>query len=164
MRKPVQFIIGFSLGTRSVGVAILRKEKLIHWRVHAFRQPWSQKKCQAILRKLHKLIERYQPHAIGIKIPSEPYCSKQLNRLKTTLTTALDSHNSPYTFYSVTDLKVHCFGTEKCNKKKLVACIGAKYPELTSKSIKETTNKHSHHTKLFEATIVAEIIQKKLNE
>lgn len=164
MRKPVPYIIGFSLGTRSVGVTILRKQKLIHWRVHAFRQPWSAKKCQAILRKLHKLIDRYHPHAIGIKIPSDPYCSQQLNRLKATLTTALDSHESPYSFYSITDLKVHCFGKEKCNKKKLVECIGKKYPELLKKSLKESTNKNMHHTKLFEATVVAELVQKNLNQ
>lgn len=158
MTKPTPYIIGISLGTRSTGIAIIQNHSLIYWKIITFKEPWSKKKPQIIVTKLMKLISGHPSNTIGIKIPSNAYCSKELHQLIFAFQSKLSEEQKHYQMLSIYDLKAHCFANEKKNKKALVECIGNKYPELYLKYRKEHTNKNLHYTKLFEAIIAAEIV------
>ena len=72
-------IIGVSPGTRSLGVAVSRGNRLLHWQVHSFHGPWSEKKLKYILSTIGRYTERYGAKEVNIKIPDKFPTTKELS-------------------------------------------------------------------------------------
>lgn len=157
MRKQGTCNIGLSIGTRRIGIAVIQSTFLQAYKVLTFRGRWSQSKLTCIIDKLAELVLPYGC-IVGIKVPQRPYCTQELQEIISVFLELLRRHEIPYRLFTINDLKAHCFPYEKSNKRMLVQCIGTKYQELFFKYQLETSNKHLHYTKLFEATVAAEIV------
>lgn len=150
--------IGLSLGTKSIGIAVLKKQELRDYRVIRFRGIWSQDKKERIIKSILSFISLRHQYAVGIKVPESTYRSRQLNDLLQGLQKSLEQLKIGFELYTIHDLKAHCFPTQRANKKSLISCVGNKYPQLFHPYKRETRNRHAHYSKLFEATVAAELI------
>jgi hypothetical protein len=157
MIKPATYNIGLSIGTRSIGVAIIQRHELRSYKVLVFKKPWSKQKLRIILQQLRRILT-LPGCFVGIKVPPPAYRSRQLKQLLTAVALQLNKQSAQYKLFTIDDLKAHCFPHQKSNKRALLQCIGKKYPQLYLKYERETQNRHAHYTKLFEATIAAELI------
>jgi hypothetical protein len=157
MIKPENYNIGLSIGTRSIGIAIIRHKQLYSYKVWVFKNAWSKLKLKIILGRLQQIL-KLPACMIAIKTPSPSYRSPQFKQLLKALLISLKNQNIKYELLTIDDLKAHCFPGMKTNKRAMVACIARKYPQLYRRFERESKNRHPHYTKLFEATVAAEII------
>lgn len=144
--------IGISVGTRSIGIAVLNKNELIDWRIMGFPEYWSKHKCAFIANTIKKYLDEYEPQKIAIKAPAQPQQSKQLRGLVTTLSTLIKKKQLPLYCYTLLDLK-ECF---RCsNKEMLMLTITNHFPELAHTYKKVVRLKNGYYNKIFEAVAAA---------
>ena len=66
-------ILGISLGTTTVGIAVISERELVMHNTHSFRDVWSENKAEAILAKLLEYIRRYRVQVVIVKLPPESH-------------------------------------------------------------------------------------------
>lgn len=144
--------IGISLGTRSIGIAVLKDNELLDWKLKSFPDYWSKSKCSLIIGTLRKVIDQYEPQRIAIKTPAEAQQSKQLRELLSLLVKIVNSKQLPLYSYTLSDLK-QCFG---CSSKEiLILTLTNHFPELAHTYKKVVRYKNGYYNKTFEAVAVA---------
>lgn len=144
-----QSIIGISLGTRTMGVAIMRNRHLLDWQIKTFKGVMNQQKLYMISGAILKLIKDYDAKEITIKMPHKADTHKNITTLNRHLTNILTAHNIAMHYYTLEDIKA-ALGVG--NKQELLTwATNGKYKELRFVYAKEQTSKNSYHIKLFEA-------------
>src|SRR6266581_4939901 len=74
-------ILGISIGTRNVGIAIIRLRKLTDYRIRTFAGKWTDEKCEAIWDVVEMAIKQHAITDITIKIPDPAHCSENIEEL-----------------------------------------------------------------------------------
>ena len=153
MRSAVA-VLGISLGTRSVGMAVLKDGELLDWKVQCFKGPWSRAKCSLITGRVAKLISYYEASAIALKIPQEAKPSGQVRQLYREIEKLTKKKGLLLHAYSLSDLKELL---ECATKEALIQAMAARFPELMHTYHKAQKCRSSYHTKTFEAVACAEV-------
>ncbi|HYV90918.1 MAG TPA: hypothetical protein VE978_04010 [Chitinophagales bacterium] len=145
-------ILGISLGTKLIGIAILRDGELVEHRVRTFKKRWSKDKEKAIHFFIEKLIEYYSVSHVALKTSDPLKASKRLNHLHENIKQAIEKkielHN-----YSLPTVKLG-LAIKSHNKNSFMEQIAERYPELRKTYLKEINNRHSYYERTFEAIAV----------
>jgi len=153
MVKTTETIIGISIGTRFVGLAVIQNGTLIDFGVKTFLEAWSPEKLSRILRVLETYIENYNITHIVIKRTHVSLASIGLTQLFKGITSLAENLNIPYQPFTVDELKYYCNGAS--TKYALMQYIFQKYPEV-EKSTRLTNSNLNYVLKTVEAVSLAD--------
>ncbi|MBS1586014.1 MAG: hypothetical protein JSS82_10780 [Bacteroidetes bacterium] len=150
--------LGISIGTWSIGVAVIADNELLEWRVKTFPGIWSACKLKRILKTIEQIMDdRYRITSVGIKTPISALCSTQSLELAEAIWHMAAERKMRVTMCSLLQLKRR-YGepTKRTNKGIFVSALVIKYPEL-SMYAKRVEKRKGYFAKLFEAIVCAEI-------
>lgn len=164
MPKEKTAVLGISIGTRKLGVGVIKDGELLDWRVTVFKGIWSNHKLSRIIRYIELYALRYQVLSIALKVPSLIDSSPGLQPLITTVIEQCSRDQINVGTYRIEDLKRYCFPDERSNKKALTQYLLDKFPEIYSAARKEKQNRNPYYTPMFEAIIAALVHLKKYND
>lgn len=148
-------VLGLSLGTRSLGIAISKNRQLIDWRVKTFHGKWSEKKQKKIVVFLSRELHRHHVQVLAIKLPHPIRSSQWLGGLLTEIQSVATSLHIELHIYYIEDIKLLC--NEIGNKKELSEYIVQLYPEVWNEYEKHKSDKHGYYIKMFEAIASAHL-------
>jgi hypothetical protein len=148
---PPRSILGLSIGTKHIGIAVEDGKELVEWRVRRFRGKWSDDKLHTILRYLEKIIIKHQVEAITVKIPETHYHTLAFTALKNSLTTLAKEKNIPIYGYTIRDLKSWYRVQGNTFKEALMEAMLDLRPELKHEYLKEKKYKTGYYIRIFEA-------------
>src|ERR1039458_9865646 len=97
-------ILGVSPGTRTMGLAVLRRGELIEWRVKTYKGVWSKEKLAYILQAIEKICDYYQVTGIAMKKVDPRRCSDQLDVLTEQLIEFANAKHFGVSTYSLPEL------------------------------------------------------------
>ncbi len=146
--KEAGTILGISLGTRSIGVAVLKDGVLLDWKIQCFKHPWNKRKCMLITGTIAKQLVHYEPQFLGLKIPTQAHPSRNISMLLRAIENACELRGIAVQHCSLANLKswVGC-----ASKSMLMLGLLNRYPELTECYRKELRQKSGYYSKVFEA-------------
>jgi hypothetical protein len=143
-------ILGLSLNSRIVGMAVLDSQTLLDHGVRLFKERWSQEKLLRIVRCISLYCQDYSITSIALIQPPVHYRTPQMKELLNALKRHCRTLHLPLCCYKTEALHVFC-GTERAKKKALMQELSLRHPELTHAQQKELQNKKKYYIKLFEA-------------
>ena len=155
MAEKGKVILGISLGTRRVGLAICTRNGLIDWRMRIFKETYSRKKVKRIWRVIEQAIERYGVTAVGMKIPHKSLRSEGINQCLKEITTRIVAKDIPLYFYEIETIEGYYLKSKVKNKTALAEVIAEKYPLLKNEYFR--LGKSKYNMKIFEAIAVMEL-------
>jgi hypothetical protein len=147
-------VIGVSLGTRLAGIAIMKRNELMLYKVRAFKEPWSKQKQNEILRLFDKLYDQYGVQYLTIKLVPSLHSSKALDELTKSLMARAKKLGIMVSSYSLHDIRKSLSLGKKQNLNEYVAF---KYVELRREYEKEQNSLNPYHSKMFEAIACCEL-------
>lgn len=150
-QHPPYTILGLSIGTKHIGIAVEDGKELIEWRVRRFRGKWSDDKLRVILRYLGKIITKHQVEAITVKIPETHYHTSAFAALKNGLTALAKKRKVPIYGYTIRDLKSWYRVQRNTFKEALMETILDIRPELNHEYLKEKKYRTGYYIRIFEA-------------
>lgn len=162
MRQNDSPVLGLSLGTRILGVAIVKGKELRLWQTKRWKRKWCPQKKEMLIAYVHDLITRYGITAIGVKIPPRGHFSHGLIELVSELSKASAVNHLPLKNFRIQELKRMC-SQQSLNRDGMMQCIIKRFDFLQSHYLKEHSNKHSYHVKMFEAILAALAIDQSTN-
>lgn len=151
-------VLGLSIGTRKIGAAVITRTHLDCARVWVLPGKWDEKKLQAIMRKVQHKVRKYQITRIALKVPKQTHHTIGIRQVIAELLAYCSRQQIALRIYTIAELKSSGVEENRKNKRLLVQSLGNKYPLLYYKARKELSNRHAHHTKLFEAVASAELL------
>ncbi len=154
MAEKKDVILGISLGTRRLGVAIGTKKELIDWQLKAFAGVFTPTKASKMCRVVERLIEIYPVSAIALKASQPEKRSAGINYCLSALSCLAQSKQIPFYLYSIDDIENRFMKEGKKNKMGFVSWILHIYPELQKEYRKVQSGKGLYYIKLFEAVAV----------
>lgn len=162
MHRDDSPVLGVSLGTRILGIAIIKGNELRLWQTKRWKKKWSPEKLRALLEYLDALIRQYGITAIGVKVPPRGHYSHGLLALVSELAKAVATYRLPMKTYRIQELKKMC-AQRSLNRDGMMRCIIRRFDFLQSHYLKEQSSKHSYHVKMFEAILAALAMDKRIN-
>jgi hypothetical protein len=147
-------ILGISIGTRNVGLAVIRLRRLTDYRIRTFAGKWTPTKCEAIFTVIEAVIKQNSITDITLKIPPPSHCSENIRELINGINELGRWFHIEVHHCTIRDLKLPY--AEKGNKQIMVAALIEKYPEL-KKEWHGGKRAQAYNAKLFEAIACAEL-------
>lgn len=149
-------ILGISLSTRIVGMAILENTSLVEYQVKLFKEGWSLEKLERIIACLFTFANEYAVTRIACLTPYRHHQTPETMQVLQKLKQACRQKNLTITYYPA---KALCRLSEssRAKKKALMHGLCLLYPELTIAEKRELRNRKRYYAKLFEAVGVATI-------
>jgi RNase H-fold protein (predicted Holliday junction resolvase) len=154
-------ILGISIGTRTSGIAVVRKGKLIAWDVISFRDEWTESKAEKITSRFESILTLHSVKYVVLKIPRPSHHSEAIVELLEKVKALFEYHGCMVEHKTQAEIKRTL--PQISNKKDLMVFITNLYPSLSPERSQEMTNKHSYHNKMFEAVLVAHIRKDKID-
>ncbi len=148
-------VLGISLGTRRLGIAIVYDERLVHFQMQTFSGPWSDSKLRCILSAIAIHAERHAIGGISVKIPDTIPTSKAFSQLIGSLNILSEDMRVKARYFTLSDLKLVHAGTGRTSREWLIESIVKRHPELLPEYNKERRNKEAYYYKMFEAVLCA---------
>jgi hypothetical protein len=155
-------ILGISLGTRTIGMAMMVNGELVDWYVKAFKGIWSEQKKELILDTIDRMRERYTAGAfaitlkgLAVKIPDAIDRYAAVRDLHTDINLLAQQKGIATETFSIRSLKVFC---DVRNKKEIRIKTFELYPELKGEFKKDVQNRNGYYMKLFEAVLAAHVL------
>jgi RNase H-fold protein (predicted Holliday junction resolvase) len=156
-------ILGISLNTRIIGMAILQKATLVEYHIKLFKEGWSTQKLEQLLTCIHKYANDYAIEHIACVTPLSHHQTPQTKQVIEKLKDTCEEKRLPLYFYSAEEL-CKLGEVSRAKKKALMQALCLLYPELTLAGKKELRNRKRYYAKLFEAVGVATLHEKKLQD
>lgn len=153
-------ILGVSLGTRLVGIAVRLDGELLDYRVRTFYGVWTEPKRRKILTFLRNMIIRYRPQVLSLKTPRPSHCTDAIKALMEDIKQLSAEYHLRYRVCIISSLARSENGLERMNKRKLMADIVRRHPlhrRLARLYEREINRQTPYYVKLFEAIVCAEI-------
>lgn len=148
-------IIGLNLGTRYVGIAVLKGTELRDWRIRSLRGRTLVEKFQRLTAILGRLVDRYEPTAVALKKPHPSRSSTGLNQIQAEAKAFLEQNGVTVNEYTIDDLKGLLLPGGQANRSSLAEYVTTAYPILTSEYSQEKKARHAYHVRVFEALAAA---------
>ncbi len=158
MKNNHQITLGISLGTRTIGYAVLQNQELYDWGVKSFKEKWSDQKIQHILKAMERIIVEHEVTNASIKIPRQTETYKSIIELQNALSDIFKHHSINVYTSSLNNLKLWYSIDEKSPKSSLEEYVLAHYPVLCKKQYLSDAG-HKYYMKLYEALAAAEMSQ-----
>lgn len=146
-----EVVLGISLGTRVIGMAIFYKGDLLEWKIKTFKYHWSVTKQQHILAALDRFCTAYRVSVIKIKKLDPLRSSKQLDNLLCVFIHQSEKRGIRVCIHSLSELDY-----DARTKTQLSEQVSRRHPELMKKYLQARANRSEYYTKMFEAIALAE--------
>jgi hypothetical protein len=148
MRSQSEIILGISIGTNTVGLALIKNRELTDWSIKTYNGQWSRYKEQSIVNSIINYIERNQVSVVAFKSPEDCRSSQAVKGL----TKIIHKHclRRKIGFHTV-GINIIKRVTGCKNKHELMRFIADKYPEMRQKVKRQEKSKNHYYFKLFEA-------------
>lgn len=150
-------VVGISLGTRQLGIALFRQGQLSDWRIYSFKYAWSAFKKKQILRCVETIVKREQATMVALKISETEKQTPYFKELLADIEQLLFHHHIPCYCFTLPQLKSLVPIEHQKNKAAFMEGIMMLYPELRIEFQKERTNHNSYYVKIFEAIAAARL-------
>lgn len=150
-------ILGISIGTRNVGIAVIHLRKLRDYRIRTFAGKWTEEKREVIFSVVESLIKKYQITTVMLKLPPSSHRSANQDELVDGIR-ELGLWFGAKTFrFTMRDINCSYSLPANKGKKAMIDAIVEKYPELLERSGKKGKRAQAYNAKLFEAIACADI-------
>lgn len=157
-------VLGVSLGTQKVGIAVIKHNKLLVEKVAKFDYRWSEKKLFDIIRAIDKTRWGNDVTALSIKVPPASHHTQGLKALISEVIRYYKTKDIDFHICTIKELKAHGINESRKNKKQLVQDMAERYPDLLPKAHKELTSHIAYYIKMFEAVAAAELFLEQLQK
>lgn len=148
-------VLGISIGTRYVGIALMRNRHLIDCQVKPFPDPWSNAKQAQIIAFLDKYLITHGVQILALKSVCAARSSSGLLDLEREFIILIADYEIDIHQYGIEEIKRLCNG--QANKSGLAAYLSWIYPHLYLAYRKEKGRHKEYYTKMFEAVAVAHL-------
>ncbi len=150
-------ILGISLGTRSVGLAVISHGALIHWHTHSFPGAWSEQKGSTIIERCDAIISQFRIKRVLVKVPPWHHHNPAISTLLRALLKTFQCYGCMVDYKTKEELKR--FVPEVQNRDSLLKYVVNRYPALEPEYEREAPLRRPYHTKMFEAVLGAHVAQ-----
>ncbi len=150
-------VLGISLGSRRIGIAVQENGRLVHWQMQTFPGAWSHRKLKRIILAIFRHVELHAAGTIVIKIPDVFPTSKAFSQLIGCLNLTAISKKISIRYYTLSELKQKLGDSEEISRICLIESIVKLHPELLPEYQRENRNKERYYFKLFEAVLCTEM-------
>ena len=151
-------VLGISANSRIISVAIVDDGVLLDYRVHLFKEQWSDVKAIRMVNTLHSCLSDFSITSIAILLPYVHHVTPHTTQLLTGIHEFLAAKECAISTYKASSLYSLC-ETSKAKKKALMKALTALYPDLQHIYRKELRNKNKYYYKLFEAVGAATLLE-----
>ena len=147
-------VLGIRIGTRNVGLAVIRQRKLTDFRMRTFAGKWTSTKCRSICETVESVIKREKVTDVAVKLPPLSHCSENMKEL-------LDGIEELCNWYGAKLHTSDLFGikwpyTQNGSRAVMIAALIEKYPELKKKWGK-SERAQAYAAKLYDAVACAQL-------
>jgi hypothetical protein len=142
------------LGTRQIGIAVIRHDSLASWHIRRFRGPWSAKRLEAITSFLWFTAQKYQVTDLSVKVPPRGHLSNGLQELVYEIGTGAAKHNLELSVFRIQELN-RFLAKRSLNKTVMMKLVAERFTILQPLYEKEIHSRRKHHVKTFEAVLAA---------
>ena len=156
----MQNILGISLGTRFMGMAVMYDGELTEFRTRTFYNRWTEGKRKEMIAVLQKTVDRYGITKIAIKLPKPFHCSQNIQWLMHDIRRLSEQQGIQVATCTITELKQRYTSNERGNKQALVQAIINGHPErkqLAAIAARKQAHRKLNCIKIFEAIACAEL-------
>ena len=153
-------ILGISLGTRLMGLAVVYDGELIDFRVRAFFSAWNNEKRSEMLKTIEQAVKQYGIKKIVVKTPKPSHCSHSITDLTNDIIALGEKYNIRVMVCTISMILRNQKEQDLKNKKSLIQSIVRRYPhhkQLAHLYAKERTKEVPYYVKLFEAIACTEM-------
>ena len=153
-------ILGISLGSRLLGMAVLYDSELCDYRVRTFCGPWTDQKRREMIAAIRKTVQRYGITTFSVKTPGPSHCSPSIRALMSDIQALSVADGINLSVCTIAGLKSRQNGLTRANKMVLMEDIVRKYGHhrvLAELLSRERKNHSAYHVKLFEAIACTEL-------
>ncbi|MEI6316384.1 MAG: hypothetical protein WCO65_01495 [bacterium] len=157
----MQNILGISLGTRLMGIAVKYDGELSDFRVRTFYGAWNSEKQREMIESVIETINRYDIQKIVVKTPKPFHCSQSINDLTNEILLLGEKLGIRIIVCTISMLIRNNKENAVHNKQSLIQSIIRKYPlhrQLADLYAKERRKHISYYVKLFEAIACTELV------
>lgn len=162
MPKLPPTLLGISLGTRRIGIAVMKENILLDWRIHSFKDSWSRSKQKDILFVIAGYIEECKVTEISIKKLDPIRNSEPLQNLFSEITMCANRKNIVMKSYSLLQMKKYFSKERTFTKSEMIKQVALQFPELIPEYNRDQKNKTPYYIKIFEAVLVVNMANKKV--
>lgn len=152
-------ILGISLSTRDIGIALMSQGQLIGWKTHSFHGSWSVYKLDSILSRFDRYITQYRIRQVVIKIPPQTHHSKAFLLLLKKLSDLVVYRGCMVSCKTKQNIKEMV--PEVTNTESLMEYVTRHYPILLPERAQELKSRRPYHLKMFEAVLAAHVTKHK---
>src|SRR4051812_45315702 len=122
-------ILGISLNSRVIGMAVLDGYTLQDYKVRLFKERWSEEKCVRIVNCIISYIIDYRITSLAVMLPRVHYRTPETKALLGKIKSVCRKKNVSIYCYPANAL--HAFsGRQKAKKRVLMEELSHRYPEL----------------------------------
>jgi len=157
-------ILGLSINTRMLGLAIISGNLLIDYHIQLRKEPWTPQKRDLILTSLQPWCASYNINSIALSIAHEKQTSTQTKELLESIKSYFRERKINLYSYPPKALHSFCKEVETKTKKEMMREVALKYPEISHLYRKEMSSKNKYYIKLFEAVAVGVIHSRRMKE
>jgi RNase H-fold protein (predicted Holliday junction resolvase) len=149
-------VLGISIGTRNVGMAVIKQRKLRDHRIRTFRGKWTTAKCEQITDTIEAIIKRDKITDIALKVPKPSHCSENLEELIDGIRELSDWFGIQIYVFTLPTIKAAYSADGKGTKQVIFAALVERYPQLSGKT-GSSERSRAYCSKVFEAIVSAEL-------
>jgi RNase H-fold protein (predicted Holliday junction resolvase) len=150
-------VLGISVNSRVIGLAIIRKGSLLDFKVQLYKEQWSDKKAIKIIISIHSCLQEHRITNVALATPYVHYTTTETKALISEIKNHCRKKKVAIRTYDPASLHSLCEAT-KAKKKALMRAMVTHYPELHAYYKKELGNKNRYYHKLFEAVGAATLL------
>lgn len=148
-------ILGISVGTQLMGLALKNGIALEDWQVKNFEGVWSKRKLKVISITVSRYIKDNNVQYVALKVPEDNKSSDAMKKLLKELKRVCMAQNVELWTCTINELKL-CCGAK--NKAELMQYVLARHPELSQVFAKTQKVKKVYYVKIFEAVMASMLI------
>jgi len=153
-------VLAISVGTRNVGLAVMKQRRLTDYRIRTFEGKWTRAKCDSIWDVVELLMTRHRVDELVYKIPDAKHCSENIKELVDGIKELGNWYNASTRELTLDEIRMQYADQEKgCTKEVMTAALIHKYPQLGRKRSNSKQSK-AYMAKLVEAIACAELALK----
>src|SRR5262245_3972993 len=101
-------ILGVSIGTRAIGLTVLRQGAVLDWYIKSFKQGWCERKLEKIIHSVEEVIEHHNIKIIALRAPCELRSGSNLTTLLHQFEKSITSKGIVIYKYKLEELKDVC--------------------------------------------------------
>lgn len=152
-------ILGISIGTTKIGIAVLQGNQIIEWKIKGFDAPWSPEKLERIITYLDHYTIVHPIKRIAIKVPALHSHTAAIKQLIQGIEHLGRTKKILVCSYTLSEMKEHWNGEQKITIGQLIKKVLENHPKFHKHYNRTLKTKIVHFEKLFEAIGAAHMLR-----